>query len=102
MGISGKLSQVVTQLQSGAKLTAFGLLAFCVKLIAAGFVGLTLAIAGQELIQFGNFSFVLMFVVSTGLILRLLWRLSLVGVLVFILISVLLGLLFRMYLLMAP
>lgn len=102
MGVSQKLGQMVQQLQTGAKTTSVGIFSAFLKIVSALFIALTVSIAAQELIQFGNFSFVLLMTLTTGLILRSIWSLSLVGVLVFDLICVLLGMLFRMYLLMAP
>ncbi|MEI7972775.1 MAG: hypothetical protein WCH11_00240 [Bdellovibrio sp.] len=102
MGFSQKLGQVAQQLQAGAKTTSVGIFSAFLKILSALFIALTVSIAGQELLQFGNFSFVLMMTLTMGLVLRSIWSLSLVGVLVFDLICVLLGMLFRMYLLMAP
>ena len=101
MGVTQKLNQWMDQMQMGVKNTTSSFFTLLVKLISGFMVGLTAALVGQELIAFGNFSFLLMLVAVWGLVMRGLWKMSFVGVIVFDLICVLVALLFRMYLLMA-
>ena len=101
MGVTQKLNQWMDQMQMGVKKSTTSFFTLFVKLVSGFMVGLTAALVGQELIAFGNFSFMLMLVTVWGLVLRGLWKMSFVGVIVFDLICVLVALLFRMYLLMA-
>ena len=101
MGLSQKMNQIFGSMQAGAKASGAGLVSIFLKLISGFVIGLTAALAAQELMAFGNFSFLFMFVVVWALVVRALWKMSLVAVIVFDLICVLMALLFRMYLLVA-
>lgn len=102
MGISDKLTQFATNIQTGAKDASVSLLEMSIKLITGFFVGLVFALIGQEMMGYGVFSFTLMLVVVMGLIYKLLKPWNLGAVLVFDLICVLVALLLRMYILIAP
>lgn len=65
-------------------------------------MGLTLALIGQEIIGYETISFSLVIVVVTTAFLRAARRWNLMGVLIFDLICVLIGMLLRMYILIAP
>jgi hypothetical protein len=80
--------------------SAISLLVF--KAISGAVLGLTIALVGEEIIQYGVFSFVLVTVVTTGSILRIGKSWSWMHILIFDLICVLIGLLLRMYILIAP
>jgi hypothetical protein len=79
---------------------ALALIAF--KVLTGFFLGLTLALIGQEIIQYGVFSFVLVVLVVAGCILRVGRSWTWTHVFIFNLICVLIGLLLRMYILIAP
>jgi hypothetical protein len=66
------------------------------------FIGLTLALIGMEILHYGWFSFVLVILISTGLMVRLSKSWSWMHLLIFNLICVLIGLVLRMYILIAP
>lgn len=72
------------------------------KLFSGILIGLTLALIGVEILQYGVFSFVLIVVVVTASLLRIAKSWSWTHVFIFNLICVLLGLLLRMYILIAP
>jgi hypothetical protein len=85
--------------QKNASISIF---AISLKLITGFLIGLTFSLIGQELMSYGSFSFVLMMVVTMGLVYRLLQSWTVSAVLVFDLICVLMALLLRMYILIAP
>ena len=102
MGITDKVSKLADNLQEGAKTTSISLFNWSLK-IASGLVyGLTFALVGQTMMGFGTFAFIFMSTVVTGLIVRLLINWSVGQVLLFDLFSVLVALLLRMYILVAP
>ena len=71
--------------------------------IATGlFVGLTLALIGDQIIDYGAFSFTLVLVVTAGAITKISAKWPWAQVFVFNLICVLIGLVLRMYILIAP
>ena len=80
--------------------SAISLLAF--KAISGAVLGLTLALIGEEIIRYGVFSFVLVTVVTTGCLLRIAKSWTWTHILIFDLIYVLIGLVLRMYILIAP
>ena len=102
MGISSKISQMATNVQVGVKNTSISLFSLTLKLFTGFFIGLTLALIGQEMMGFGVLGFMFMMVVTMGLIVRALLKWSVGAVLVFDLIAVLVALLLRMYILIAP
>ncbi len=73
-----------------------------VRLISGTILGLAFALIGDEAIKYGIFSFLFVMVSIAAAFLKLSrsWRLS--SVLVFDLICVLLGMLLRLYILVAP
>ena len=79
---------------------AAGLVAL--KLAVAGMVGLTLALIGDEIIKYGWFSFLFVILATVAALWRVMraWRWT--QVMIFILFCVLIGLLLRMYILIAP
>ena len=79
---------------------AFGI--FCLKLISGCFWGVVLAMIFQEILGFGTFSFVFVIVAVAAAFFRLASQWSALVILGFNFVLVLLGLLLRMYILIAP
>lgn len=80
--------------------TSMALLSF--RLVSGMFMGLTLALIFEEIIKYGLLAFVFVIVVTTMSFMRVSKGWNFVGVLVFNLICVLIGLLLHLYILMAP
>ena len=78
----------------------FALITF--KILTGLFLGLTLALIGDKFIDYGLFSFVLVVVVVNGTLFKISRNWSWMNMLIFNLICVLIGLLLRMYILIAP
>lgn len=102
MGISDKINQLATNLQDGVKTGSVSLAAVTIKVITSFFLGLTIALIAQEMIQYGTLGFVFMMLVVMGLVYKLIAKWSLGATLVFDLICVLTALILRMYILLAP
>ncbi|MFN7729043.1 MAG: hypothetical protein ACK5P7_07800 [Bdellovibrio sp.] len=102
MGISEKINQLASDLQDGVKNTSTSLLGLTIKVVTAFFIGLTMALITQELIQFGTFAFVFMMLVVMALTYKLIAKWSLGATLVFDLVCVLMALVLRMYIMLAP
>lgn len=79
---------------------AFALISF--RAITGLFIGLTLALIGDQIIDYGWFSFVLVLVVVTGTLMRITRNWSWMHMLIFNLMCLLTGLVLRMYILIAP
>lgn len=75
---------------------------YSLRLFSAIILGLTVALATDEILDFGTFSFVFVLIVTALLVMAISkkWRLG--AILIFDLILVLIGLILRMYLVVAP
>lgn len=72
------------------------------RILTGLYVGLTLSLVGQEIIRYGWLSFLLVIAVVTGCLMKISRRWSWTQLFIFNLICVLIGLLLRMYILIAP
>jgi hypothetical protein len=102
MGLGEKMNQLATNIQDGVKSTSTSLASLVVKFVTSFFIGITIALIAQEMIQYGTLAFVFMMLVVMGLIFKLISKWSLGATLVFDLICVLVALVLRMYILLAP
>jgi hypothetical protein len=102
MGLTDKVSQMAGNVQQGVKSSSISLGLWTLKLGTAFMVGLTAALIGQEIMQFGTISFVFMMIVVGGALLKLMSQWSIGSVFVFDLFLILVALLLRMYILVAP
>jgi hypothetical protein len=96
------MSELIQQFQMKVKVTSTGLMVFTARLISGLVLGLTFTLVGQEATGYGaiSFWFVLIAVTTTFVRLSRSWAAS--GVLIFDLIAVLMALVLRMYILIAP
>lgn len=102
MGITDKVSQLAGNVQQGVKNTSVSLLAITLRILTGLILGLTFALIGQEVFKYTTFMFVFMMVVVAGLIFRTSRSWSVGAILIFDLICVLVALLLRAYILIAP
>lgn len=100
------MSELIGRMQSQIKRTSGDLFLFTLKLISGAVLGLTFALVMQEMLghQEGTelLSFFFVIVVGTAAFLKIAKRWSFTSVLVFDLICVLLGLVLRLYIMLAP
>lgn len=102
MSVTDRISQVASSVQNTAKITASNLISFSVKFVSSIVISFVVALVLQTLVGFGQLSFLLSLVLATSLLMRLMWKWSVGVTLVFDLICVLVALLLRMYILVAP
>lgn len=102
MGITDKFSQFAGQMQDGVKNTSVSAFAIFLKVVTAFMVSLTLALIGQEMMNYGSFAFIFMMVVVIGLLWKLMSKWTVGAVLLFDLFCVLVALLLRLYIQVAP
>ena len=93
---------LIDSLQDRVKTSSSSLGLMVVKLFTGFYLGLTVALIGDELLKYGWFSFILVMVVTLAALFRTLRSWSWSQVMIFNLICVLIGLLLRMYILIAP
>src|ERR1700754_4512389 len=96
------MAEYIGDLQDRVKTSSLTIVLWVVKVFVALFFGLTLSLIGDHVLDYGWFSFILMLVTFTVLLIRLMKSWSWGYVAIFCLICVLIGLLLRMYILIAP
>jgi hypothetical protein len=96
------MSQFIENMQDRIKVSSAGVALYILRVITGVILGLTFALVGDEIMKFGHFSFALVLVTVTGVVLRISRKWKFVGLAVFNLICVLVAMLLRMYILLAP
>jgi len=96
------MSQFIEDLQYRIKTSSSGIALAIFKLAIGLMLGLTFAMIGQQMINYGDLSFLLVTIVVVSAFFRIAraWRWT--GVSVFALVCVLLALLLKMYIMIAP
>jgi hypothetical protein len=102
MGFSEKMHNIADGMKSSAKTGVMKALLTLVRLLSGFFLGLTLALVGSEVAQYGTFSMVFVTILVIAAFMRLSQKWSLGQVLIFDLVIVLVAQLLRMYILLAP
>lgn len=102
MGITEKVSQIAGQVQDGVKSTSVSFVSLILKFVTAFFVALTLSLIGQEMMGSGTFTFIFTMVLVIGLVMKLIGKWAVGAVLLFDLFCVLMALLLKLYLQVAP
>lgn len=102
MGIGDKMRGLASGAQEGVKTTSLSVLHFGLRFLTGILLGLVLGLIGQELVGYGIFALIFVIVVVLAMNLKLLANWSLGQILIFDLICVLVGMLLRMYILVAP
>ena len=102
MGITKQFSKISTNIQDGVKTGSISLLKIFTLVLSGFFIALTFALIGQEIMQYGTISFCFVFIVFFSLTSKGLSKLQLGHILLFDLFCILVALLLRMYILVAP
>ncbi|MBX3020540.1 MAG: hypothetical protein KF799_02585 [Bdellovibrionales bacterium] len=96
------MAGIISNFQDRVKTSSNAISLLLFKVLTGLFLGLTLALIGDAIIDYGWFSFVLVIVVTVGACLKVMRSWTWLHVFIFNLICVLIGLLLRMYILIAP
>ena len=96
------MAEFVGGLQDRVKSSTATVSLMVFKAFVALFIGLTLALIGDEALKYGWFSFILMLVTFTVIFLRVMKSWGASHVAIFSVICVLIGVVLRMYILIAP
>ena len=102
MGIQDSMNRFAGNVQQSAKTSFLSALTWTVKFLTVLIIGFTIATIGQELMGFGNLAFTFVCIVVASVILRILSFWPLTSILIFDLICILIALLLRMYIVIAP
>lgn len=102
MGLSEKMRGLASSAQDGVKSSTLSLFHFSLRFVTGLMLGLVLGLIGQELFGYGTFALIFVMVVVLSLILKFLGSWSVGQILIFDLICILVAMLLRMYILVAP
>jgi hypothetical protein len=102
MNISDKVKGLSTNVQDGVKNSSVSLFCLALRVLTGFMLGLTLGLIGQELVGYGTLALTFMMVVVMSLVVKTTSGWSLGRILIFDLILVLMAMLLRMYILVAP
>lgn len=102
MSISEKMKGLSTNMHQGAKNSSISLLGLALRMLTGIMLGLTLALIGQELIGYGSFALLFTMVVVFGLVIKTTSSWTIGRILIFDLVLILVAMLLRMYILVAP
>lgn len=96
------MSEIIGGLNQKIKSSSSSLTLFTIKASSGLIIGLTFAIVGQEMIGYGSFAFFFVLFSMAGAFLKISKKWRFFGVFIFNLICVLVALLLRMYVIIAP
>jgi hypothetical protein len=96
------MANMISNFQDRVKTSSNALALLALKALTGAYIGLTLALVGDEIIQYGWFSFTLVIIATMATLLKVTKSWTWVNLLIFNLFCVLVGLLLRMYILIAP
>lgn len=102
VGVADKLKGFSTNVQEGAKNSSISLIGMTLRVLTGFMLGLTLGLIGQEVLGYGSMSLIFMMVVVMGLVVKTTSGWNIGKILIFDLFLVLVAMLLRMYILIAP
>ena len=102
MGIGDKMKGYSESFQGGVKSSSMTALHIFIRLVTGLSLGLTIALIGQQLMGYGMLALIFCMVVVLAVVMKLLSSWSMGQILIFDLICVLVAMLLRMYILVAP
>lgn len=102
MSFGERMQGLASSAEQNVKQTSYVITHFIVRLITGLMLGLTLGLIGQEFLGYGVFALIFAMVVVTALIIRGLSSWTLGKILIFDLFCILVAMLLRMYILVAP
>ena len=102
MSVKTKINDMFFSLQNGAKLSSRFFLLWTLKIFVAFVFGLTIALIGEEVFKYQMFSYYFVLLMTSGVFLKLTKSWQFIPVVIFILFYIMLAMLLRMYIFVAP
>ncbi|MES2769468.1 MAG: hypothetical protein V4596_10020 [Bdellovibrionota bacterium] len=96
------MGEFIENMQHTLKKNSQNIGLFAVRLFSGLFLGVTLTLVGQQILGYGQFLFWFIIVLTTAVFLKITKGWKWVGIIVLDFILVLIGLLLKMYILIAP
>lgn len=101
MALTDKIKLAGSNLQQGAKTSAHKTFQVILRALSGFFIGFVIALIFQEIIGFGHLMLSFVTLVLMGIIYKALSRRSVLQIIIFDIICVLIGMLLKMYILVA-
>ncbi len=102
MSVLDQINSKASQMGTNARLGLQGLLLILCKIISGLILGLTFALIGEQIFQYGPLLFSFVIITVTGAFYRISKSWGSIGLLIFDLLCILAALLIRMYVVVAP
>ncbi len=102
MGMAENMNKLADGMKSGVKMGSTLTVIIFIRLITALFLGLTVALIGQEVSHYGTLSLIFVTLLVTTVFMRISRAWTLAHILIFDLVMVLVAQVLRMYILLAP
>ncbi|MNL11485.1 hypothetical protein D3C87_1323230 [compost metagenome] len=102
MSIGDRMNGFANNMKDGAKNSSISLFHIFLRLVTGLLLGLTLALIGQELVGYGSFALMFVMVTVVAIVFKIFSSWGVGQILIFDLIVVLVAMLLRMYILVAP
>jgi hypothetical protein len=102
MSLAGKMDQYSSEINEEFKRKALLISTFLVRCITGAMIGLTFSLIGQEIFNFNSIALVFLLISVWGVFMRISKQWSIVFLLIFDLFCILIAMLLRMYILIAP
>jgi hypothetical protein len=102
MSLSDKFNNSIERIQEGTKHSFYTIFLLSVKIISSFFFGLLISLIFKELSHFGNLLFLFTLLVFTAVFFKLITNLSLRNLIIVDSFIVLICLLLKMYIMIAP
>lgn len=102
MGITDRMNMMADNMKQGATNTSISVIHMIIRLITGFFLGLTLGLIFQTFIGFGTLALFFFIAVSIAVVWKIMSSWSFGQIFIFDLICVLVAMLLRMYILLAP
>lgn len=102
MSITQSFQNMGQSMKETAKTTSVGIFGFSLRLLSGFFLGLTLALIGQQLVDYQTFSFLFILTIVAAVFMKLTSSWSISKTLIFDLIFILIGQILKMYIYLAP
>lgn len=96
------MANIIANFQDRVRISTNSLALILAKTFSCFMVGLTIALVGDQVIDYGWFSFVLVVTAVSGTLFKIMRGWTWMNLGIFDLICILIGLLVRMYILLAP
>lgn len=96
------MGKFVDTVQVKIKNTSQSMTTFLLRLLTAAVLGVVFAVIGEVIIGYGSFSFTLVVVAVGGAFMRIARHWGPLAILIFDFICILIGMLLRMYVMLAP